>query len=79
MPYEIFWNFDEYEDDTVYDLMTGGYLEDCYDGRRQINDYPSFYITYRDVTPESFAYSVNETAVMNVSSGITKKANFKKH
>lgn len=78
VPYEIFWNFDEYEDDTVYDLMTGGYLEDCYDGRRQINDYPSFYITYRDVTPESFAYSVNETAVMNVSSGITKKANFKK-
>lgn len=78
VPYEIFWNFDEYEDDTIYDLMTGGYLEDCYDGRRQINDYPSFYITYRDVTPESFAYAVNETAVMNVSSGITKKANFKK-
>lgn len=78
VPYEIFWNFDEYEDDTVYDLMTGGYLEDCYDGRRQINDYPSFYITYRDVTPESFAYAVNEAAVMNVSSGITKKANFKK-
>lgn len=78
VPYEIFWNFDEYEDDTVYDLMTGGYLEDCYDGRRQINDYPSFYITYRDITPESFAYAVNETAVMNVSSGITKKANFKK-
>ena len=78
VPYEIFWNFDEYEDDTVYDLMTGGYLEDCYDGRHQINDYPSFYITYRDVTPEAFNYAVNETAVMNVTSGITKKANFKK-
>ena len=58
VPYEIFWNFDDYEDDTVYDLMTGGYLEDCYEGRRQINDYPSFYITYRDVTPESFAYAL---------------------
>ena len=78
VPYEIFWNFDEYEDDTVYDLMTGGYLEDCYDGRRQINDYPSFYITYRDVTPESFNYAVTEQAVMNVTSGITKKAIFKK-
>lgn len=78
VPYEIFWNFDEYEDDTVYELLTGGNLEDCYDGRQRISDYPTFYITYRDVTPESFAYSVNETAVMNVTSGISKKANFKK-
>ena len=22
VPYEIFWNFDEYEDDTIYDLMS---------------------------------------------------------
>ena len=78
IPYEIFWNFEEYEDEPVYDLLTGGNLEDCYDGRQRINDYPTFYITYRDVTPESFSYAVNETAVMNVSSGITKKANFKK-
>ena len=78
VPYEIFWNFDEYEDDTVYDLMTGGYLEDCYDGRRQINDYPSFYITYRDVTPESFNYAVNEQSVVNVSSGVARKTVLKK-
>lgn len=78
VPYELYWNFDDYEDDTVYDLLTGGYLEECYEGRRQINDYPSFYITYRDVTPEAFNYAVNETSVMNVTSGITKKANFKK-
>lgn len=78
VPYELFWDFEEYEDESVYDILTGGYLEDCYDGRQQISDYPTFYITYRDVTPESFAYSVNETAVMNVTSGITKKAFFKK-
>ena len=78
IPYEIFWNFEEYEDEPVYDLLTGGSLEDCYDGRQRINDYPTFYITYRDVTPESFTYAVNEAAVMNVTSGITKKANFKK-
>lgn len=77
-PYEINWDFEEFEDESIYDLMSGGYLEDCYISRTRINDYPTFYITYRDVTPESFAYSVNETAVMNVSSGITKKANFKK-
>ena len=78
VPYEIFWNFDEYEDDTVYDLMTGGNLEDCYDGRRQINDYPSFYITYRDVTPESFNYAVNEQSVVSVSSGVARKTVLKK-
>lgn len=78
VPYEIFWNFDDYEDDTVYDLMTGGYLEDCYEGRRQINDYPSFYITYRDVTPESFNYAVNEQSVVNVSSGVARKTVLKK-
>ena len=77
-PYEINWNFEEYEDESVYDLLTGGYLEDCYDSRSRINDYPTFYITYRDVTPESIAYCVNETAVMNVSSSLSKKANFKK-
>ena len=77
-PYEINWNFEEYEDESVYDLLTGGYLEDCYDSRSHINDYPTFYITYRDVTPESIAYCVNETAVMNVSSSLSKKANFKK-
>nr|MCR4736011.1 hypothetical protein [Treponema sp.] len=78
IPYEINWDFSAYEDDTVYDLLNGGYLEDCYDSRQQINDYPSFYITFRDVTPESFAYSVNEASVMNVTSGINKKAVFKK-
>ena len=78
VPYEIFWNFDEYEDDTFYDLMTDGNLEDCYDGRRQINDYPSFYITYRDVTPESFNYAVNEQSVVNVSSGVVRKTVLKK-
>ena len=77
-PYEINWDFEEFEDESIYDLLIGGYLEDCYLSRTRIYDYPTFYITYRDVTPESFAYSVNETAVMNVSSGITKKANFKK-
>lgn len=78
IPYEIDWDFEEYEDEPVYDLLTGGYLEDCYYSRRQISDYPTFYITYRDVTPESFAYSVNETSVMNVTSGITKKGIYKK-
>lgn len=77
-PYEIIWDFSEYEDEGVYDLLSGGYLEECYSSRLQINDYPTFYITYRDVTPESFAYSVNETAVMNVSSGISKKSVYKK-
>ena len=77
-PYEILWDFEEYEDEPIYDLITGGSLEDCYWKRKLIQDYPTFYITYRDVTPESFAYSVNEAAVMNVTSGITKKANFKK-
>ena len=77
-PYEILWDFEEYEDEPIYDLITGGSLEDCYWKRNVIQDYPTFYITYRDVTPESFAYSVNEAAVMNVTSGITKKANFKK-
>ena len=78
VPYEIFWNFDDYEDDTVYDLMTGGNLEDCYEGRRQINDYPSFYITYRDVTPESFNYAVNEQSVVNVASSVARKTVLKK-
>ena len=77
-PYEINWDFEEYEDESIYDLLTGGVLEDCYLSRTSINDYPTFYITYRDVTPESFAYSVNETAVMNVSSGISKKSVYKK-
>ena len=77
-PYEINWDYEEYEDWSVYELMTQGYLEDCYLSRTSINDYPTFYITYRDVTPESFAYSVNETAVMNVSSGISKKSVYKK-
>lgn len=77
-PYEINWDFSEYEDEGVYDLLSGGYLEECYSSRLQINDYPSFYITYRDVTPESFAYSVNESAVMNVTSGISKKSIYKK-
>lgn len=78
IPYELNWDFEEYEDWSVYELMTQGYLEDCYYYRRQINAYPTFYITYRDVTPESFAYSVNETSVMNVTSGITKKGIYKK-
>ena len=78
IPYELNWDFEEYEDWSVYELMTQGYLEDCYYYRRQINVYPTFYITYRDVTPESFAYSVNETSVMNVTSGITKKGIYKK-
>ena len=77
-PYELNWDFEEYEDESVYDILTGGNLEDCYLSRTRINDYPTFYITYRDVTPESFAYSVNETAVMNVSSGISKKSVYKK-
>ena len=78
VPYELLWDFEEYEDYTVYELITQGYLEDCYYGRKQINEYPTFYITFRDVTPESFNYSVTETAVMNVTSGITKTAFFKK-
>ena len=78
VPYNIEWDFEEYEDEEIYDIMTGGYLEDCYWKRTQINDYPSFYITYRDVTPESFAYSVNEAAVMNVTSDISRKSVYKK-
>ena len=78
VPYNIDWDFEEYEDEELYDIITGGYLEDCYWKRTQINDYPSFYITYRDVTPESFAYSVNEAAVMNVTSGISRKSVYKK-
>ncbi|MBR1638859.1 MAG: hypothetical protein IJ688_05690 [Treponema sp.] len=77
-PYELNWDFEEFEDYTVYEVMTGGYLEDCYISRRQINEYPSFYITYRDVTPEAYAYSVNEASVMNVTSGIIKKGIYKK-
>ena len=77
-PYEIWWNFDDYEDDTLYDLMTGGSLEDCYAGRFLIQDYPTFYITYRDVTPEVFNYAVTEEAVMNVTSGVVRKSVYKK-
>ena len=78
VPYNIEWDFEEYEDEEIYDIMTGGYLEDCYWRRTQINDYPSFYITYRDVTPESFNYAVTEKAVMNVSSGVVRKSVYKK-
>ena len=78
IPYEIMWDFEEYEDESVYDLLTGGYLEECYWKRKVINDYPSFYITYRDVTPEAFNYAVMETAVMNVTSGVSKKSVYKK-
>ena len=78
IPYNIEWDFEEYEDEEIYDIMTGGYLEDCYWRRTQINDYPSFYITYRDVTPESFNYAVTEQAVMNVTSGVVRKSVYKK-
>lgn len=77
-PYDILWDYSEFEDDDVYDVLTGGYLEDCYVSRRRINDYPSFYITYRDVTPESFNYAVTEQAVINVSSAVNRKSVLKK-
>ena len=78
VPYNIEWDFEEYEDDEIYDLITGGYLEDCYWRRNQINDYPSFYITYRDVTPEAFNYAVTEQSVVNVSSSVARKSVLKK-
>lgn len=78
VPYEIDWDFEEYEDEELYDLLTGGNLEDCYWRRRVITDYPTFYITYRDVTPEAFNYSVTEEAVMNVTSGVVRKSVYKK-
>ena len=78
VPYDISWDFEEYEDEEVYDIVSGGYLEDCYVSRQQINDYPSFYITYRDVTPECFAYAVSEQSVVNVSSGVARKSVLKK-
>ena len=53
-------------------------MEDYYATRIKKDLYPSFYITYRDVTPEAYAYSVNEASVMNVTSGITKKGIYKK-
>ena len=77
-PYDILWDYSEFEDDDVYDVLTGGYLEDCYVSRRQINDYPSFYITYHDVTPDNFNYAVNEAAVINVSSAVNRKSVLKK-
>ena len=78
IPYNIDWDFEEYEDEEVYDIMMGGYLEDCYWKRTQINDYPSFYITYRDVTPEAFNYAVTEQSVVNVTSGVARKSVLKK-
>ena len=78
VPYEIDWDFEEYEDEELYDLLTGGNLEDCYWRRRVITDYPTFYITYRDVTPEAFNYAVTEEAVMNVTSGVIRKSVYKK-
>ena len=77
-PYDILWDYSEFEDDEIYDVITGGYLEDCYVRRRQINDYPSFYITYRDVTPEAFNYAVTEQSVINVSSAVNRKSVLKK-
>ena len=78
IPYDITWDFEEYEDEEIYEILSGGYLEDCYVTRRQINDYPSFYITFRDVTPEAFNYAVNEQAVINVSSAVNRKTVLKK-
>ena len=78
IPYELNWDFEEYEDDTLYEILTGGYLEDCYLSRRQINEYPSFYITYHDTTPDAYNYSVNEQAVINVSSAVNRKSVLKK-
>ncbi len=78
IPFDITWDFEEHEDEEIYDVVAGGYLEDCYVSRRQINDYPSFYITYRDVTPESFNYAVTEQAVINVSSAVNRKSVVKK-
>lgn len=78
VPYHLEFGSGDDEDYEMYDYLTGGYMEDLYWRRRTQGMYPSFYITYRDVTPESFAYSVNEAAVMNVTSGIARKAEFKK-
>lgn len=77
-PYDILWDYSEFEDDDVYDVLTGGYLEDCYVSRRQINDYPSFYITFHDVTPDNFNYAVNEQAIINVISAVKRKSVLKK-
>ena len=77
-PWDILWDYSDFEDEEIYDVVTGGYLEDCYVRRRQINDYPSFYITYRDVTPEAFNYAVNEQAVINVNSSVNRKSVLKK-
>ena len=77
-PWDILWDYSDFEDEEIYDVVTGGYLEDCYVRRRQINDYPSFYITFRDVTPEAFNYAVNEQAVINVNSSVNRKSVLKK-
>ena len=78
VPYHLEFDYGDEEDYDVYDFLIEGYMEDFYWRRNKKNIYPSFYITYRDVTPESLAYSVNEVSVMNVTSSITKKAIFKK-
>lgn len=77
-PYDFLWDFSEYEDEPVYDILTGGYLEDCYYKRTATNEYPSIYITYHDVTPESFNYAVNEQSVVNVTSNVVRKSVLKK-
>lgn len=78
VPYSLWFSVDGEDDYDIYDYLVGGYMEDYYATRKQKDFYPSFYITYRDVTPEAYAYSVNEVSVMNVTSGLTKKGIYKK-
>ena len=78
LPYHLEFDYGDEEDYDVYDFLTGGYMEDFYWRRTQKNMYPSFYITYRDVTPEAFNYAVNEQSVINVSSSVTRKSVLKK-
>lgn len=78
LPYHLEFDYGDEEDYDVYDFLTGGYMEDFYWRRTQKNMYPSFYITYRDVTPEAFNYAVNEQSVIKVSSSVTRKSVLKK-
>ncbi len=74
VPYQLEFDYEDEEDYEVYDFLKGGELEDYYWRRTQQSMYPSFYIKFRDVTPESFAYSVNEEEIINVTSTIERKA-----
>jgi len=79
-PYMMEFDISEFEEDDYgfYDVLTGGYLEDCNVGRTQLDIFPSLYITFKDVTPESAAYTRCAVEDVNVMSLINKSVSFKK-